>query len=215
MSIAKIQEIIAGMQDAKPSLYWMTCKNVDILLPDLICSHLTIQRNGKSVWTHTMEVIDLLDGYGPIALLSGLFHDLGKCCVPTVDDPSSPRFPEHDKESALIARTNLFYWGASSDIIDRVCRIVATHMYDIGPVPSSRTVRKFVADVGVENLEDWFLLRVADSSSYDLPQEYRDRLIIPFRKAIMSFVSRQPGNDQPTTYNSGEAGNMQIEGGES
>jgi len=212
MPVTKVQEIIKGMQDAKsPSEYWRSC-NIDF--PELKATHQVMQRNGESVWTHTMRVIDLLADAGPVALLSGLFHDLGKWCVQPMDDPSLPRFPEHDRESALIAKVRLEEWGASPDMTDGILRIVSTHMYDIRPTPTKKAIRAFVARVGRNNLRDWFLLRIADSSSYDLPQKYRNRLIVPFQKAILSFVAKQPNDDQLPMHDMGTPGRMSIEGGD-
>jgi len=210
--MSKVNTIIQGMQAAgSPSDYWVA-QSGELL--ELEVSRLTIQRNGASVWDHTMAVIDLVTPKNPVTLLSGLFHDLGKCCVQPMDDPSLPRFPGHAIESANIAETKLIEWGASPDLVDRVTRLIAMHMYDLSNAAREKTIRKFVADVGPTNVYDWFSLRVADSRSYAAQQQYRNNFIEPFRILVMSYLEQQPGTDQPIFKAPGSAGSMHIKGGE-
>lgn len=207
-----VDAIILGMQaGGLPSDYWVT---PDGEFPELESTRLVIQRNGQSVWEHTMSVIDLITPKNPITLLSGLFHDLGKCDVQPMDDTSLPRFPGHAIASANIAETKLTEWQASQDIIDKVVRLITMHMYDVSNAAREKTIRKFVADVGPTNIDNWFALRIADSRSYAAQQQYRSHFIEPFRTLVTSYLAQQPGTDQPTFETPGSAGRMQIKGGE-
>ena len=210
--MSKVNEVIRGMQvSGLPSDYWAT---PDGGFPELEASRLIIQRNGQSVWEHTMSVIDLLTVKNPVTLLSGLFHDLGKCCVQTMDDPSLPRFPGHAVTSADIAEAKLTEWDTAPSLIDRVYRVISMHMYDISNAAREKTIRKFVAEIGRDNVDDWFILRVADSRSYAAQQRYRSYFIEPFRDAVAAYLAAQPGTDQPTFNCLGTAGGIHIEGGE-
>ncbi len=113
------------MQEATfPSDYW---RMSDVDFPELERAKNITQRNDQTVFEHTMSVIDVLQEKNPITLLSGLFHDLGKCLVSSVRDMSGPRFPGHDFQSAMIATNVLQSWGlnSSSHLVDRVVSIVA------------------------------------------------------------------------------------------
>lgn len=200
-----------GMREANlPSDYWTVS---DIRLPELEATHSVIQRNGQSVWEHTMSVIDLLTIKNHITLLSGLFHDLGKCCVPLMDDTSLPRFPGHADESVNIAEIRLKEWEANPYLIDRVIRIISTHMFDISNAMKEKTIRQFVADVGRDNIQNWFVMRISDSRSYARQQKYRNHFIEPFREAVMSYLAKQPSLGQPTLWTLGDKGSIQIKGG--
>lgn len=205
-----IQQIVQGMQhSACPSDYWLTS---EISFPELEAAHLVIHSNGQSVWEHTMSVIDLLSIKNPITLLSGFFHDLGKSCIKPMDDSSLPRFPGHAIESANIAEMKLVEWQAPPYWIDRIIRLVSMHMYDVSNAARERTIRKFVADVGQDNVENWFALRIADSRSYAAQGEYRNYIIEPFRIAVMSYLEQQPGTDQSKFANPDVAGTIRIKG---
>lgn len=209
--MSKVREIILGMKGSNiPSDYWVT---PGIELPELDMSKLLLQDNGQSVWEHTMSVIDLLTIKNDITLLSGLFHDLGKAYVSLLDYTPSSRFPGHEAESVKITKMRLVEWGAKSYLIDRVSRLVATHMFDISNPMKDKTIRKFIADIGFDNVDNWFILRIADSRSYAAQQKYQNHFIEPFRKSVMLFLKRQPNMGQPNFDMIGEAGVMQIEGG--
>ena len=207
-----IQQILQGMQQSVcPSDYWLTPGTE---FPELKAAKLVIHRNGQSVWEHTMLVIDLLSIKNPITLLSGFFHDLGKNYTQSVNNPSLSKFPEHVIRSADIAKIKLIEWQASPYLIDRVSCLILTHMYDIVTATNEKTIRKFIASVRQDNVENWFALRIADSRSYNTYQRYHNHLVESFRIRVMSYLNQQPSMDQPEFSNPSKLGIVQIEGGD-
>jgi HD superfamily phosphodiesterase len=209
--------VIEGMQHSTlPSDYWSST-DPKPEFPELEASHAITGRNGQSVFDHTMLVIDILSKNKPavniITLLSGLFHDLGKVSAQHIEGAGS-KFPNHNIESAKIVEVRLEAWGASSFVIDRVARLVSTHMYDITNATRDKTVRKFVVDIGLDNVENWFALRIADSRSYSAHRKHYTSIIEPFRKVVMSYLARQPSGDQPTFLPFETKGVLGIKGGD-
>ena len=194
-----------------PSDYWF---DATVYFPELENNHSVQQRDRRSVWEHTMLVIDALSVKNPITLLSGLFHDLGKYYVDPNSDPAYSRYPGHAAKSAEIAEMRLKKWGADRNTTDSVVRLVNTHMFDIRGVTQDKTIRKFVASVGKDNVENWFVLRVADSLSYNGHKQYRNNLIEPFRAVVMSYLKRQPDSGQMEFENFDITGGIQIKGGD-
>lgn len=205
-------------QGTSPSLCWTPPYMPSYFpeFPELEAAKTVEQRNGQSVWDHTMLVIDSFDPWQriPIALLSGLFHDLGKGCIPPTFNNTKSMFPNHDIESAKIVKKRLSAWGASPYLIDRVEKIVSTHMYDVVNVTQEKTIRKFVAAVGQDNVVNWFLLRIADSRAYSNQEEYYSRIIDPFKTAVMSYLEKQPSSEQPDFTGSDTDGIIRINGGD-
>ncbi len=177
----KIDEIIHGMQIAnRPSNYWN-----DVTFPELEYARSVIQQDDKSVYDHTMSVIDLLSVKNSITLLAGLFHDLGKIYTIQTTDSSQSKFLGHEISSTRIATRRLYEWGASKYLIDRVCRLVMTHMCDIVSITNDKSIRKFIANVGQDNIENWFIVRKADSASYSKYGQHKAYIINPFYLAVM------------------------------
>jgi hypothetical protein len=205
------EEIIRGMtENSLPSAYWADT----VGFTELESSKHVMQNNGQSVWEHTMLVIDILADKNPITLLSGLLHDLGKCCVKPVDETYSSKFPGHEIESAHMAQDILSRWDTPEFLIDRVVRLIAMHMYDISDASRDKTIRKFVASVGFDNVDNWFTLRIADSRSYAEQQKYYNRFIDPFRIAVNKYLDKQPNTSEPEIEISDVTGGMQIKGGD-
>jgi len=209
----QIDKIVNGMRNANlPSKYWELS---DMEFPELTASDFLLQRNGQSVFQHTMSVIDLLTVKNSITLLSGLFHDLGKIHISTTNDPSLPRFPGHENESVAIAIVRLKEWGASPYIIDRVCRLIVTHMFDIIEAlrwSKEKTIRNFIANVGQDNIDNWFVLRVADASAYSHDNAYYNTRIDIFQHVVMSYLEKQPSTEPLKFTEHDTARNIQIEG---
>lgn len=205
-----IQDIIDGMSGGiRPSDYW-TRGDSRFLFTELEASKYTQQKNNQSVWDHTMSVIDLLETKNPITLLAGLFHDLGKSYVKCND--FRPKFPGHEEASAHLAKLRLKQWQASQSIIDRVSRLITTHMYDIKNIIHEKAIRKFLADVGSENIDNWFCLRIADSKSYQRHRRYKKQIINPFRIRVDLYLSESSECDdiqlipaEPLTVISGKS----------
>lgn len=194
--LPKIDKIIEGMQNSVcPSDYWLTPGTE---FPELEAAQLVVQHNGQSVWEHTMSIIDLLSIKNPITLLSGLFHDLGKSYIPPVNDSLLPRFPNHALISANIAEIKLTEWQASPYLIDRIVRIILTHMYDIVNIIGEKTIRKFVSMVGQDNIENWFVVRKADSASYSQCNQYRQCIIDSFYNTVQKYLDKLPQKDSPS-----------------
>ncbi len=205
-----VKQIVQGMQErARPSDYWRSSR---IDFPELEVARLIIQRNNQSVRDHTMAVIDNLEIKNSITLLSGLFHDLGKCVVVPQDHPSGHRFPEHDAVSARIAKETLIKWEAPLYLIDRVTRIISMHMYDIANVTKEKTIRKFVAGVGNDNVNNWFTLRIADSRSYSNQIQYVNHFIKPFQIMVMEYLDKQPNLDDQKRVIDDQVSSIQIKG---
>ena len=204
-------QIVEGMQLAdRPSDYWATSP---VRFDELEKLKSIMQRNDQTSYDHTMAVLDLLKNKNRVILLAALFHDIGKGYINPVDDPSLPRFPCHAIESVTVIDHLFPLWEIPREIHDQVSRIVETHMIDISHMTAPKTVRKFIAKVGMENIPYWFQLRIADSQSYHKARDYHDNLIQPFYRLVMSYVDNIPGEEEVDKRGGDSA--IQIEGGDS
>lgn len=174
------------------------------IIPEVEQSKNIIQKTGESVFEHTKRVIsgcfDLVKSRNwrlsryYVPLLSCLFHDLGK--VRIISPIGSHRFPDHAIESADIATSRLLQLQAPYDIIDDVVRIVSTHMFDIKDLECGKTIRKFIADVGIHNIQYWFLVRRADILAYNGERTKTLSMLDKFDHNIMEYLSPWMNNEQ-------------------
>jgi poly(A) polymerase/tRNA nucleotidyltransferase (CCA-adding enzyme) len=108
--------------------------------------------------------------------LASLLHDVGK--------PETKRgkggeatFYNHEMVGARMAKNALLRLKFSNDLVDRVRHLIRYHMfyYNVGEVSESG-VRRFIARVGVENIDDILRVREADRIGSLVPKAFPYKL---------------------------------------
>jgi tRNA nucleotidyltransferase (CCA-adding enzyme) len=97
---------------------------------------------------------------------AALLHDIDKPKMKRVVDGRTV-FYRHQEEGAETARRILERLRFPADFTRRVSLLVEQHMFNITDEWSDGALRRFVAKVGRENLQDLYALRIADMSSRD------------------------------------------------
>ncbi len=129
--------------------------------------------HAHDVYEHALACMDV----APVDIrLAALFHDIGK---PRKAMPDG-HFYGHDKESAKMARKIMKRLKFSKDEIEETANLVRHHMFYY-PIPgedatkeeiekyeekrwTDAAVRRFIARVGEENIDNLFELRIADAT---------------------------------------------------
>jgi len=107
---------------------------------------------------HSLRTADALPPRDPVLRIAGLLHDLGKAT--TLADG---RFIGHETVGATLAAGVMRRLRFSGDEVERVELLVRQHMFDYRPSWTDAAVRRFVARVGLDRLDELFALREADS----------------------------------------------------
>lgn len=117
------------------------------------------------VFGHTMTVLRQAEPELDLRL-SALLHDIGKpmCAQP---GDHGPVFYGHQDISADLAVAVMRRLKFPSDITQRVGHMVRMHMRATEPIPwSQKALRRYVRDVGVDNLDDLHRLMAADRAAH-------------------------------------------------
>jgi putative nucleotidyltransferase with HDIG domain len=121
---------------------------------------------GEDLWDHTLRSVDAAPAGRPVVRLAALVHDIGK--------PSTfadGHFLRHDAVGAELAGEFLDRLRSPRAVRERVVHLVANHMFSYEPNWSPSAVRRFIAKIGPEAIEDLFLLREADNIGSGLPAD--------------------------------------------
>lgn len=149
---------------------------LQLFLPELLEGYGLEQKlfHADDVYWHLLHSCDVATDS---VKLAALFHDIGK----PRKDMGNGHFYGHDVEGENMTREIMTRMRFSKAEVERTCALVRNHMFFFPYVSEGMTeeeanrinekawtdsaVRRFIARVGEENVEDLFALRVADASA--------------------------------------------------
>ncbi len=146
---------------------------LEIIIPEIEILYEFNQNNPhhhKDVFAHTVSVVkntkkDLL------TRVTALFHDIGKPNTHSIDKNGISHYYGHENNSAEIASFALRRLKFPNDFIRDADVLIRNHML-IFEKPGTKTIKKFICKVGIENLDKMFDHFYADMSSKKPPVDY-------------------------------------------
>lgn len=150
----------------RPGIYLKLLYDTGLLvqfLPELTACHGMEQNNphhDKDVFDHIMATVDHTEPKLELRL-AALFHDLGKLDTYVVDERGIGHFYGHHRVSAQMAESVMKRLRYSIKSIDYVTTLVYWHMSRLQE-PTPKSMKKLIAKVGVEKMDDLFQLQTAD-----------------------------------------------------
>jgi poly(A) polymerase/tRNA nucleotidyltransferase (CCA-adding enzyme) len=137
---------------------------LELLLPEL---HACVgvdqrERHCFDVYDHSLYCCAAAPAERLDLRLAALLHDIGKAVTISEGPDGLPRFHNHDRESARLTRAILTRLKFPRATIEKVEHLVLHHMFHYTPDWSDAAVRRFVARVGREHIQDLVALRRAD-----------------------------------------------------
>jgi tRNA nucleotidyltransferase (CCA-adding enzyme) len=113
---------------------------------------------GEDLWDHTVRTVDAAPPGRPIVRLAALVHDIGKPAT-----AADGHFYGHEREGADLARAFLERLRYPKPVVERVATLVRQHMFAYEASWTDAALRRFIAKVGRDTLDDLFALRAADN----------------------------------------------------
>ncbi len=129
------------------------CEGVGVAQGDLHC---------YDVFTHSLHACDAAPRASLELRLAALLHDVGKPRARVVGDGGRPTFHGHEKLSSELASSILQRLRLPTNVIRRVSHLVEHHMFNYQKEWSDAAVRRFIARVGEDAIDDLLALRRAD-----------------------------------------------------
>ncbi|MCR4275614.1 MAG: HD domain-containing protein [Candidatus Wolfebacteria bacterium] len=137
-----------------------------------------------TVWEHSLKTFDysVKKNYSLEVRLASLFHDIAKPKTKRGEGPEST-FYGHEVVSAKMAIKILDRLRFSKSLIEKVSHLVRYHMfyYNVGDVTEAG-VRRFLARVGPENVDDFIKVREADRIGSGVPKA------VPYKLRHLLFM---------------------------
>ncbi len=137
-----------------------------------------------SVFEHHIRSLDYAakQGYPLEIRLAALLHDIGKPKTKEGDGPDAT-FYNHERVGAKMAARALERLRLSKDVLERTVHLIRYHMfyYNVDEV-SAAGVRRFLARVGPENVDDLLKVREADRIGSGVPKA------VPYKMRHLLFM---------------------------
>ena len=133
------------------------------ILPELEPMDNCVQNHERhifDVWGHTVKAVESIPPE-PILRFAMLLHDSGKPHCKSTDKNGIDHFYSHGKQSKNIAFDILSRLKTSNKFRDTVCNLVEYHDFLPDKI-SKKTYKKYIAELGLETVENLFLVREAD-----------------------------------------------------
>ena len=112
---------------------------------------------GEDLWDHTLRTVDASNSQ-TIVRLAALVHDIGKPAT-----AADGHFYHHEVVGAELANDLLDRLRVPTSTRQRVVHLVRQHMFRYQPAWGDGAVRRFLAKVGPDAVEQLFALREADN----------------------------------------------------
>jgi len=160
------------------------------ILPELLMAFEVEQKSpGRhhiyDVGTHCMNSLKEITkrNKDPIVRLAALMHDIGKAQTYKKLETGVVTFYDHELASARTAKKLAQRLNFSKNQTERLYRLVRYHQFTVDENQTDSAIRRFIRNVGPENISDMLDLRVADrigggakETSWRL-EEFKKRLI--------------------------------------
>ncbi len=175
----------------------LVLKNTGLLhyiLPELEECFKTPQKSPKrhhiyDVGTHLVESLRHCPSKDVITRFATLIHDIGKPKTFKKTEEGVITFYNHEVVGAKIADKIARRFKLSNKQRDKLVRLVRFHQFTVDEKQTDKALRRFIRNIGKENLEDMLALRVADRiGSGARPTSWRLEL---FKKRLKE-VQKQP-----------------------
>ena len=184
-------ELLKTMASDYPADGYLLLKNSglgELILPEMEKTFGVEQKSpGRhhvyDVGTHSVESLRHCKSADPITRLATLIHDVGKVKTQRIYPDGRITFYNHEMESAKIASKIADRLRFSNAEKDKFLRLVRWHQFTVDERQTDSAIRRFIKNVGLENIPDMIALRVGDrlgggarETSWRL-EEYKARIL--------------------------------------
>jgi len=165
-----------------------------IILPELEVCFNVEQKSPKrhhifDVGTHCVMSLKNCPSNDIIVRLATLLHDIGKAKVANITSEGIRTFYNHEVVGGRLAIAIASRFNLSGSQKDKLFKLVRFHQFTVNENQTDNALRRFIRNIGIENVEDMMDLRIADRLGGGLQQPESWRLKL-FRKRLKDVLKK-------------------------
>lgn len=140
---------------------------LQIILPELERCFGLIQEGPKhdrvyDIGEHSLLTLKETPTKDPLVKLASLLHDVGKPGTAHKDKDGNVTFYNHDLVGGEIIQRIARRFSFSNNQTEKLYKLVRFHMFTLDEKQTDSAIRRFIKNVGPENIDDMMALRVGD-----------------------------------------------------
>ncbi|KKS13413.1 hypothetical protein A2617_03430 [Candidatus Daviesbacteria bacterium RIFOXYD1_FULL_41_10] len=140
---------------------------LQIILPEVEKSFGVSQVGPKharvyDIGSHLFLTLKETPSKDPLVRLAALLHDIGKADTLKVDETGNATFYQHDVVGSRLALQIAKRFNLSRKQTDKLFRLVRWHLFTVDERQTDSAIRRFIKNVGRENIEDMMAIRIGD-----------------------------------------------------
>ena len=160
-------ELIKLLFTDKPSIGFEYMRNSGLLklfIPELYNCYKVNQNKYHlyDVYYHSLYSCDAVSRDNIMVRLAALFHDVGKVATREGENDVDCTFYNHEVMGARLVKKLMIRLKFSNEEILEVTNLIVNHMFHYLDEWTDGAVRRFIKKVGLDNMDNLFLLRLAD-----------------------------------------------------
>src|SRR3990167_9168671 len=165
-----------------------------IILPELEVCFTVEQKSPKrhhifDVGTHCVLSLKTCTSKDTTVRFATLLHDIGKAKVAKVTEEGVRTFYNHEVVGGYLAKKIADRLHLARGQRDKLYKLVRFHQFTVDEKQTDKALRRFIRNIGVENIEDMMDLRIGDRLGGGLQQPESWRLKL-FRQRIKEVLKK-------------------------
>lgn len=180
---------------------------LELILPEVTACFGIVQEGPKhdrvyDIGEHLLLSLKFCPGKDPLVRFSALIHDVGKVQTFKKDALGNVTFYGHEIVGSNLVKKIAGRLRLSKAETEKLYRLVRFHMFTVAETQTDSAVRRFIKNVGLENIEDMLALRVADrlgggtatETSWRM-EEFKKRIVEVLKKPFSISDLKVTGSD--------------------
>lgn len=140
---------------------------LELILPEVTGCFGIVQEGPKhdriyDIGEHLFLSLKFCPGKDPLVRFAALIHDIGKVQTFRKDGSGNVTFYGHEIAGANLSKKVSERLRLSKKDSEKLYSLIRWHMFSVSETQTDSAVRRFIKNVGLENVEDMLALRVAD-----------------------------------------------------
>lgn len=180
---------------------------LQIILPELEACFGIIQEGPKhdrvyDIGEHSLLTLKYTPSNDAVTRLAALLHDIGKPDTIQTQSDGNVTFYNHDIVGGILSNKISKRFNLSKKESDKLYRLIRWHLFTVDEKQTDSAIRRFIKNIGQENIDDMFALRVGDrlgggtktAISWRM-EKYRERIKEVLKKPFSIVDLKINGND--------------------